>query len=102
MADDAVAIRDDSERHRYELLVRGNPSGFLDYRIRDGAIVIMHTEVDRAVDGRGYGSRLAGHALDDARARGLRVIIRCPFVRSYVTGHPEYADLIDRRPHPDR
>jgi predicted GNAT family acetyltransferase len=88
-----VEIRDVPEQNRYELLVDGVVSGFVDYRLRERTISIDHTEVDPALDGRGYGSRLARHVLDDARARGLRAIVRCPFVRTYVARHPEYADL---------
>ena len=33
-------------------------------------------------------------ALDDIRARGLRLVPFCPFVRSYIRRHPDYADLV--------
>jgi predicted GNAT family acetyltransferase len=33
-------------------------------------------------------------ALDDARRRGWRIVAQCPFVAHFVTGHPEYADLV--------
>jgi predicted GNAT family acetyltransferase len=42
------------------------------------------------------GSLLARTALDDARARQLRVVPSCPFVRGYVERHQEYADLLAR------
>jgi hypothetical protein len=32
--------------------------------------------------------------LDDVRARELRVLPVCPFVRAYVQRHPEYTDLV--------
>ena len=33
--------------------------------------------------------------LDDVRARGsLRVVPRCPFIRSWIEKHPDYADLV--------
>lgn len=44
--------------------------------------------------GRGVGSQLARHALDDARARGLAVVPDCPFLNDYLSKHPEYADLV--------
>ena len=43
----------------------------------------------------GVASHLAQVALDDARAQGLRVIPRCPFVADYIARHPEYADLVE-------
>ena len=92
----SVEIRDHPAEHRYELLVDGEIRGYVEYRLHGTRISILHTEVDRAVDGQGYGSRLARHALEDARARGLRVMIHCPFVRSYVDRHPTFADLLKR------
>ena len=96
MTGEDVEIRDVPDRHRYELLIDGDVMGFVDYHLRGGTIMMLHTEVDPAFDGRGFGSRLARHVLDDARARGLRVILRCPFIRSYVERHPGYRDLITR------
>jgi predicted GNAT family acetyltransferase len=92
----AVELRDDPEEDRYELLLDGQLRGYVDYRVHGQKISILHTEVDRALDGRGYGSRLARYALDDARTRGLRVLVHCPFVRTYVRRHPEYEDLLTR------
>jgi len=38
---------------------------------------------------------VARHALDDVRERGsLRVVPQCPFIRSWIEKHPEYADLV--------
>ena len=93
----AIDIRDVPERHRYELTLGDELAGFAGYRVRDGVLVFEHTEVDAAYEGRGLGSRLARFALDDARARGLRVRIECPFIRSYIRRHPEYEDLLARR-----
>jgi predicted GNAT family acetyltransferase len=94
VAPEEIAIRDVPERARYELAVNGELAGFLRYRLQEDRITLVHTEVDAQWDGRGLGSRLARHALDDARARGLVISVRCPFVRSYVRRHPEFADLV--------
>ena len=63
---------------------------------REGRISFTHTEVDPSCEGRGFGSRLAAAALDDARRQGLRVLPLCPFVAHYVETHPEYQDLVRR------
>ena len=64
-----LAIRDVPEHHRYELLVDGVVSGFVDYRLRGRTISIDHTEVDPACDGRGYGSGSRGTS-STTRGRG--------------------------------
>src|SRR3954468_18941818 len=73
-----VAVRDVPERHRYELTVGDQVAGISIYRLGDGVMTFEHTEVDAAFEGRGLGSRLAKFALDDVRARGLRIRIECP------------------------
>ena len=61
---------------------------------RPTTIVFTHTVIEEQWNGRGLGTRLARHVLDEARRRGLRVRPKCPFIRSYIEGHPEYADLV--------
>ncbi|HEX8802727.1 MAG TPA: GNAT family N-acetyltransferase [Acidimicrobiales bacterium] len=91
----AIDVRDDADRHRYEVTVDGELAGFAQYRDVDGARVFTHTEVFDAYEGRGLGSRLAAAALDDVRAAGHRLVALCPFVDRYVRDHPAYADLVD-------
>ena len=89
-------VTDQPQLHRYEVRAEdGSVVGFSAYR-RDGAVVVFtHTEVDDAMEGQGVGSRLVRGALDDVRAAGLTIRPLCPFVRAYVDGHPEYADLVE-------
>ena len=95
-ADDTIAVRDNRELHRYEVTVDGALAGIVTYRLNEpeAAITLVHTEVDRAFRGRGLADRLARHALDDARARGLQVRPDCPFVARFIRAHPEYQDLV--------
>ena len=58
--------------------------------------MLLHTEVLPSFEGKGLGARLVAGALDDIRARGLRVVPFCPFVRAYIRRHPDYADLVVR------
>jgi predicted GNAT family acetyltransferase len=91
-----VSVRDAEERHRYELTLDGELVGLIEYRKRDGIIDLVHTEVLPAYDGHGFGATLARTALDDARAAGIKVIPSCPYVRYFISRHPEYADLVAR------
>ena len=55
----------------------------------------MLTEVYESYEGLGLGSRLARAALDDARARGLKVMPLCPFIAGFIERHlDEYRDLV--------
>jgi uncharacterized protein len=82
------------EKDRYELRLEGRLIGLAAYRRRDSRIVFTHTEIDESCEGRGYGSRLAGAALEDARRQGLDVVPLCPFIARYIERHPEYHELV--------
>ena len=93
-SDDAVRVVDDPSELRYELEVDGTLGGILRYRTEPGLVVLVHTDVAPAFEGRGLGGRLVGGALDDIRERGLQVVAHCPFAASYIRRHPEYAELV--------
>ena len=93
MSDSEVQVTDAPEQARYEARVDGAVAGFAAYRLRGDRIVLTHTEVDPAYEGKGVGSALAKVALDDVRARGLTAVVQCPFIAAYIRRHPEYADL---------
>ena len=97
MTDDYV-VRDNPEELRYEILRDGEVVGVIWYRTAPGVIVLVHTEVAPTEEGQGVGSRLVSGALDDIRARGLRVAPVCPFVAAYLRSHPERRDLVVRDP----
>jgi uncharacterized protein len=90
----ALAVRDNARELRYELTRDDEVLGFIRYRREPDAVVLVHTDVDPALEGQGLGSVLVKGALDDLRERGLRVVPVCPFVRAYLRRHPEYADVV--------
>ena len=70
---------------------------FLSYRRNSDHILLAHTEVPEVFRGRGFGSILAKHALDEARKAGLGVIVKCPFVTAWLRRHHQYDDIIVAR-----
>lgn len=89
-----MSVVDNPAELRYELEVDGTLAGILRYRTEPGIVVLVHTDVDPAFEGRGLGGQLVAGALDDIRARGLQVVPHCPFAAAYIRRHPEYADLV--------
>ncbi len=89
-----LEVRDAPEHRRYEIRRGEDVAGYTAYVVRNGTMTFLHTEVDPAFQGQGIGSRLARGALDDARARGLRVAAECPFITSYLRRHREYDDIV--------
>lgn len=89
-----IDLRDDTAAHRFRLLVDGEPAGLAAYRIRDGVVVVTHSEVDGRFRGQGLGNELARRTLDLIRSRGEQVEPLCPFFARYVSEHPEYDDIV--------
>jgi predicted GNAT family acetyltransferase len=87
-------VRDNVAAKRFELDTDGALAIAL-YRLDGNTITFTHTEVPPRLQGRGIASRLVRDALENARARGLRVVPMCSFVADYVRRHPEFHDLVE-------
>jgi predicted GNAT family acetyltransferase len=83
-----VEVRDSPQEHRFDLLVDGEKAGAAYYRLSGDEIVFTHTEVGKAFEGQGLGSKLAAGAVTDAHGRGLRIVPQCPFIAAYLKRHP--------------
>jgi uncharacterized protein len=82
-----LAIVDAPERRRFEARLGTEMVGFSQYKLVDDTITFLHTEINPDMEGRGFGSRLAAGVLDDARSRGLSIVVSCPFISAYVRRH---------------
>lgn len=67
---------------------------FAEYRLVDHGIILPHTVVPEAFEGKGVGSALAKAALGYAREQGLKVIPTCTFMAGYIRKHPEWHDIV--------
>jgi predicted GNAT family acetyltransferase len=88
-----VDVRDNKERHRFEMDTEGGVA-FATYREENGVVFVLHTEVPSAVEGRGLGGKLVRGLLDRIRADKKKVVPRCDFVAAFICGHGEYQDLL--------
>jgi predicted GNAT family acetyltransferase len=92
-----ISIVRNEHRHRYEALFDGELAGSMTYRLAEGTIELVHTEIDDAFEGKGIGSVFVHDVLDEIRRDGeRRVIASCPFVAEWIDRHPDYADLVDK------
>jgi predicted GNAT family acetyltransferase len=93
----AVTARDDTPQpvnneawHRFELS-RDGALAELVYE-RDGdQLVLVHTGVPDALEGRGIGGLLVRAAIDVAEREHLVVVPKCPFARGWLERHPDVA-----------
>ena len=91
---DDLEVVDNPPERRFEAWLDGTLAGVIEYVPHDGWLVLQHTEVLPAFEGRGVASRLVTAALHDIRARSLVMTPACPYVASYVRRHPAYRDLV--------
>jgi predicted GNAT family acetyltransferase len=87
------AVRNNTALNRFELDLDGKMAVAY-YKLSPGVITFLHTEVPQEMSGHGIGSQLVAGALESARAQGLKVVPRCPFVSAYMAKHPEFNDLL--------
>ena len=92
-----LRIEDDPAKHRYQAWLGDEFAAYSEYEegTSPSQIVFTHTVVRPKFEGRGIGSRLAKYAVDDARARGLRITPVCPFIRSWLERHHDYDPIVD-------
>lgn len=86
-------VVDNPARNRFEMEVDGAVA-FVDYRVSGDVLVVPHTEVPRALEGRGIGTKLVLGSLDLIRTSGRKVQPRCGFYAAVIRRHPEYKDLL--------
>lgn len=87
-------LSNNASAQRYELALDGQVAAYAEYRLEGDRVRFTHTLVEPAYEGRGLGSKLARHALDDVRSRGQTAVPQCRFIAAYIERHPEYADLV--------
>ena len=95
MDTEPLLVRDNPERHRFEIDLGDGTFAIAEYTLRPGKIMFTHTEVPEAHEGKGIGTTLIRFALDAARDRGLKVVPICPFFAAYMRKHAEVQDLLD-------
>lgn len=88
-------VRDNAERHRFEIDLGDGSFAIADYNLLSGKIMFTHTEVPEKHEGKGLGTTLIEAALASARERGLKVIPICVFFAAYMQKHAGVQDLLD-------
>jgi len=99
-ADETVEVRENPERHRFDILVDGRQAGFSMYTSAaenpDDQRIFYHTVIDDAFGGRGLAGMLTRGALATTVEQGHRIVPVCPYVARWLRGHDDFADSVDR------
>ena len=87
-------VRDNPGRERYELIVDGRIISIADYHLQGDTVVVPHVETDPSMRGQGMADRLMRGMLDHLRAGGRTITPLCHFAATFISEHPDDADLI--------
>src|SRR3712207_585776 len=90
----AIEASETGHRGRYVAKVDGEVAEMTYSRAGPHLIIIDHTEVPRALRGRGVGEALVRRAVADARAHATRIVPLCPFAASVFRRHADLADVL--------
>jgi predicted GNAT family acetyltransferase len=96
---DATVANNEAER-RFETTIDGQRAE-LTYRSHGARLILVHTEVPDALEGRGIGGDLVTAAIDYAVERGLTVVPQCSFANGWLERHPDVARRVTIEPPSD-
>lgn len=77
------------EKRRFETKLDGI-TAFVQYRLIDGQLDILHTIVPQPIEGRGIGGALVKFAYDYALEKNLKPLATCPYAITWLKRHPDY------------
>ncbi len=90
-----ITLEESDAKGRYSAIVDGHAAEMTYSRAGDTLIIIDHTEVPDALRGRGVGQALVQRGVEDARAKGLKIVPLCPFAKAQINRHPEWQDVLN-------
>ena len=92
-----VTIRHDPEGQRFFVQFEDGDAELVYTEPSPNVMDIQHTFVPESGRGHGVADALADAAFDFARDHKRRVVPTCPFIRRWLSSHPERAELLDPR-----
>ena len=81
-------IRHQPEQKLFKTEVEGR-TAFVQYRLLNGGLDIIHTIVPRPLEGQGIAAALVKAAYDYAVANGLKPKATCSYAVAWLQRHPE-------------
>lgn len=74
-----VTHESDGKKGKFTLFENDRQAGFMTYTMANEIMIIDHTEVDRAFEGKGLGKQLVEAGIEHARQNSLKIKPLCPF-----------------------
>jgi predicted GNAT family acetyltransferase len=84
------------ERGRFFIEENGKGLAEMDYKLHNGEMVIVHTEVNESLEGKGVGKALVNAGVDYAREQKLMIKPLCQFAKKVMERSSDYADVLQK------
>ena len=81
-----MKIKHVKEECRFETFIEGH-TAFVEYVVKDGSLVVVHTFVPRPLKGRGIAADLVKEAYDYADKEGLGCKATCSYALAWLEKH---------------
>lgn len=95
MLTEEITREDDGSKGRYVLRQDGHEAEVTFSIASPQTIIADHTGVPDALRGTGAGHRLVAFMVEDARAKGFKIVPLCPFVNAERRKNPDWADAFN-------
>jgi predicted GNAT family acetyltransferase len=89
MSDKSKEIIHVQEQNKFVIALDGDPA-FLEYEMgTDSTLMVMHTEVPEAHNGKGYAAQLARQVMAYAQENNLKVMPYCAYMAVFLKRNKE-------------
>ncbi len=90
-----VKNKNDGKRGAFYIEDNGKEIGLMHYIFSGpGKMIIDHTEVNEAYEGKGLGRQLVKAGVAFARENKLKILPLCPYAKKIFDITPEFADVL--------
>ena len=90
-----IPLVKNDDKNRFEIEIEGS-FAFIDYKETSNQIALVHTEVPKALGGRGIAAALVEKTLHYIDDHDKLVLPFCPYVFAYIKKHPEWKRIVDK------
>ena len=96
----STSVSRETSPDRFEVTSGDTVAGFTQFVDHDGRRVFFHTEIGEEFGGLGLAGIVVEEAVNATRADGKTLVPVCPYVKKWLTKHPEHDDITSL-PRPD-
>jgi predicted GNAT family acetyltransferase len=93
MVHDETELINNESIHNFEWFVEGQRA-FIDYSRGGNTVSLLHTEVPKALEGKGIAAALVEKTFRYMERKHLTLVPLCPYVKHYLEKKPEWIRLI--------